>query len=216
FCIELLLIFLELCQVCECHWVNHMHISYEYETYITYVEIDNSNLQSVLINIDKRINDLRQEEQSILKVCNKLSQFLKQNSITPYNDDILEYIRYFVREEEMKKSAGSNNEDVIQGLKNMIKEYELEQKLFDANFTRTTTSTASNFIHNERGVEDIFGLVSKLYKLPINGSSIRQQVEELKAKQWVVNEKREHFVKVPINANSSTIMQQLKRIVSQK
>ncbi|CAF4802151.1 unnamed protein product [Rotaria sp. Silwood2] len=145
FCIELLLIFLELCQVCECHWVNHMHISYEYETYITYVEIDNSNLQSVLINIDKRINDLRQEEQSILKVCNKLSQFLKQNSITPYNDDILEYIRYFVREEEMKKSAGSNNEDVIQGLKNMIKEYELEQKLFDANFTRTTTSTASNF-----------------------------------------------------------------------
>ncbi|CAF4262453.1 unnamed protein product [Rotaria sordida] len=204
-----------LCHECGCSWTIHMHISYEYETFITFVNIDNTNSQSVLTSIDKHIAALREEENSILEVCGKLSQFLKKNSITPYNDEILGYIRYFISEEEMKRDAGAKNEDVIQGLKNMIRQYENEQKLFNAVPNENTSSMDLKIIHNEYELEDIFGLVGKLYKLPINGSSIQQQVKELKENQWVANEKREHFVEVPFHANSSTIMQQLKNIVSQ-
>ncbi|CAF1368304.1 unnamed protein product [Rotaria sordida] len=204
-----------LCNECGCSWTIHMHISYEYETFITFVNIDNTNSQSVLTSIDKHIAALREEENSILEVCGKLSQFLKKNSITPYNDEILGYIRYFISEEEMKRDAGAKNEDVIQGLKNMIQQYENEQKLFNAVPNENTSSMDLKIIHNEYELEDIFGLVGKLYKLPINGSSIQQQVKELKENQWTANEKREHFVEVPFHANSSTIMQQLKNIVSQ-
>jgi hypothetical protein len=188
-----------------------MHISYEYETSITYVEIDNSSSRSSLASIDQRISALRQEEASILRVCSQLAQFVKQNSLTPYNDDILEYIRYYIREEEMKRTAGANNEAVIQGLQNMIEEYKSEQKLYDDN---PRLETASNFTHNTCEPEEIFVLVAQLYKLPINGRSIQQQIERLKEKQLQVNEKKEHFVKIPFNANSSTIMRKLKTIYS--
>jgi len=187
-----------------------MHISYEYETSITYIEIDTSSSRSSLASIDRRISALRQEEASILQVCSQLSQFVKQNSLTPYNDDILEYIRYYIREEEMKRTAGAKNEAVIQGLQNMIEEYKSEQKLYN---NTPRLKTASNFTNNACQSEGIFGLVAQLYNLPINGRSIQQQIERLKEKQSQVNEKKEHFVKIPFNANSSTIMRKLKTII---
>jgi hypothetical protein len=191
-----------------------MHISYEYQTSITYVDIDNSN--SPLANIDKRISALREEEAAILQVCNELAKFIKQNSITPYNDDIVEYIRYFIREEEMKQNAGADNKNVIAGLQKMIEDHEREQRMFNATFNNQTTNTASNLTNNKNEPEDIFDLVAKLYKLPINGPSIRQQIEGLKQKQLQVNGKKEYFVQIPLNASASTVMQRLKHIVSQK
>jgi hypothetical protein len=100
----------------------------------------------------------------------------------------------------MKKSVGANNKDVIQGLQKMIEEYEYIEKIF--------YTTTYNGYENEP--EDIFGLVGKLYRLPINGPSIREQVERLKQKQLQVNQKKEHFVQIPFNANSSKVMQRLK------
>jgi hypothetical protein len=189
-----------------------MHVTYEYQTSI--ITIDDSSSRSTLAAVDKHITNLRQEEASILDTCNKLSQFLQQNSITPYNDDIFDYIRYFIREEEMKRSAGANNVAVIEGLRNMVEEYERGQKLFQESVKRTK-GAAFNLTNNVLGPEDILGLAAKLYKLPINGASIREQVEGLKQTQLQANTKREHFVKMPVNANSSTVMQQLINIVGQ-
>jgi uncharacterized protein (DUF488 family) len=110
----------------------------------------------------------------------------------------------------MKRTAGAKNEAVIQGLQNMIEEYKSEQKLYD---DTPRLKTASNFTNNTCESEGIFSLVAQLYNLPINGRSIQQQVERLKEKQSQVNEKKEHFVKIPFNANSSTIMRKLKTII---
>jgi hypothetical protein len=193
-----------------------MHITYEYQTRIIYVDIDTSGSNSPLTEIDKRIAALRDEETQILQICNKLSQFIIENSLTPYNDDIVEYIRYFIREEEMKKGAGADNRKVIQGLQNMIEEYDREQTLYKTSLNATTAQFASSSTSNNRyEPEDIFDLVSKLYKLPIHGSSIRQQIDGLKHKQSQMNEKKEYFVQIPFDANSSTVMQRLKQIVDQ-
>jgi hypothetical protein len=186
---------------------------YEFQTYITYVEIDTSGSNSPLTEIDKRITALRYEEEQILQICKKLSQFIRENSLTPYNDDVVEYIRYFIREEEMKKGAGADNRNIIQGLQKMIDQYDRVQTIYNASLNATT---ASNSTHNNRyEPEDIFGLVAQLYKLPINGLSIRQQIEALKKKQSQVNGEKEHFVQIPYNANSSTVMQKLKQIVGE-
>ena len=116
----------------------------------------------------------------------------------------------------MKKSADNNNDDIIQGLKNMIEEYEREQKLFYSTLDNRTLPNAFNVTNDGYGPENMFGLVTQLYKLPINGPSIREQIEGLKEKQLQMNDKREHFVQLQFNANASTIMNQLKSIAGQK
>jgi hypothetical protein len=50
--------------------------------------------------------------------------------ILPINDDILEYIQYFIREEQMKNNAGADNAEVIAGLKKMVADYSNEIDLF--------------------------------------------------------------------------------------
>jgi hypothetical protein len=78
-----------------------------------------------LSDIDKRISDLRDEKTQIETVYKKLAKFLHANAILPLNDDILEYIRHFIREEQMKKNA-----DVVEGLEKMMKDYTEEMELF--------------------------------------------------------------------------------------
>ena len=111
-----------LCEKCECRWRKHMHITYEYQLSTVYIEINSSNISSSLATIDI-ISDLRDEQSQIIGICNELSKFIKQNSLTPYNDDILAYIRYFIREEEMKKllKAYKNLSKNTKTNKNIIK-----------------------------------------------------------------------------------------------
>ncbi|CAF4871845.1 unnamed protein product, partial [Rotaria magnacalcarata] len=70
------------------------------------------------------------------------------------------------------------------------------------------THTTSNPSNNKSEVENVFDLVAKLYHL--------QQVEELKEKQSTMNENREHVVNIPSHTNSSTTMQQQRKIINQR
>ena len=160
-------------------------------------------------SIDQRIEALRGEEKEILQICHQLSQFVQQNSLTPYNDEIMEYIRYFIQEEETKKAAGAQNQEVIQGLRRMIEKYENEQRLHGRVSAASNTNEQNSFV-----VEDVFGLVARLYKLPIHGRSIKEQVEGLKRLQSRGVEEKESLVQMPFNANPSKTMTQLKQIVS--
>jgi hypothetical protein len=62
--------------------------------------------------------------------------------------------------------------------------------------------------------EEIFPLVGTLYRLPINGRKIREQVEGLKISQGQVVLDRESCIQLPAIAASSRIMLQLKMILS--
>jgi deoxyxylulose-5-phosphate synthase len=122
----------------------------------------------------------------------------------PINNDILEYLRHFIREEQMKK-----NNDVVQGLEKMMKDYQEEMDLFKE--TIRNDKDSSNF----RGVlqpQEIFPLVGSLYRLPINGKTIREQVQGLKIAQENISAKRDIFVELPAKANSSKVMLQFKEV----
>jgi deoxyxylulose-5-phosphate synthase len=62
--------------------------------------------------------------------------------------------------------------------------------------------------------EEIFLLVGTLYHLPINGAKIRAQVEELKHVQHKFSRSREQIVDLPADANSSSVMADLKQILT--
>ncbi|CAF3956059.1 unnamed protein product [Rotaria sordida] len=51
------------------------------------------------------------------------------NAIIPINDDVLKYIRFYKRRTN-EKNSGCKNNDIIQGLEQMIKDYAKEINLF--------------------------------------------------------------------------------------
>ncbi|CAF1086711.1 unnamed protein product [Rotaria sordida] len=62
----------------------------------------------------------------------------------------------------------------------------------------------------------IFPLVGSIYRLPINGKKLREQVNVLKISQIDISLEREVFDELSANANSSTIMHQFKSFISNK
>ncbi|CAM4819382.1 unnamed protein product [Rotaria magnacalcarata] len=194
------------CLKCDCLWSEHQHITYEYETNI--VRLDGS---CSLADIDKRISDLRDEKTKIEDIYKKLAKFLHANSILPLNDDILEYLRHFIREEQIKKNSDSQNNDVIQGLEEMMKSYEQEMELFKRTIHSEKDRSSSKDVLKS---DEIFSLVETLYNLPINGQNIREQVKVLIINQKKLISKREVLVKLPAKADSSTLMRQFKNIKS--
>ena len=205
------------CRNCGCDWTKHMHITYRYERNLTYVEMDDSNSsktpQSIMTLIDKRISDLRKEEAAIRQICVKLSQFLKANSITPFNDDMLEYLRHFIQEEKQKQMQGAHNTQVIEGLEKMIKDYTDEVNLFTKCISPQNNS--DNF-DNASQIDEIFTLVQKLYELPINGKLIEEQINRMKQGRAQAATSDEQFVDLPTGFNSPQILVDLQKVVNSK
>jgi hypothetical protein len=164
-----------------------------------------------LTDIDKRISDLRAEEREIQNVYRKLAAFLYANSILPINDDIVAYLEYFIREEQMKQSAGARNTDVITGLETMMTDFKQEMELFKK--TVEDQKDSANAMNIPKP-EDIFDLVGTLYELPINGRQIQEQVNGIRISQEQYGAKGENYVSLPEKAAWSKVMIQMQEITS--
>jgi hypothetical protein len=197
-----------------------MHITYRYERNLTYVELDNSNSkqtpQSIMSLIDNRISELRKEEAAIRHICVKLSQFLQANSITPFNDDMIEYMRHFINEEKQKQRAGTDNTEVILGLEQMLKDYTDEVNLYTKSISSQATSMSSDNFDNAKQIDEIYTLVRQLYELPINGKLIEDQVTQMNRGREQAATLDEQYVDLPTAANSPRILLDLKDIVDRK
>lgn len=171
----------------------------------------NADKQLSLSDIDKRIGDLQEEAAKIRDVYQKLAKFLHANAILPINDDILEYLRYFVREEQMKQSAGAKNADVIANLEKMMEEYTKEMEMFKKTLEDHRNSADQTDVIKS---EEIFTLVGSLFRLPITGQQIRRQVEGIRYSQEGNGTRRETYMNLPRKAESSKVMQQMIAVTS--
>ncbi|CAF1019652.1 unnamed protein product [Adineta steineri] len=209
-----------LCRECGCDWTKHMHITYRYERNLEYININNSDLsttpQSIITLIDKRISDLRNEEKEIRHICVKLSQFLKAYSITPFNDDMIEYLRHYINEERQKQMAGTDNTEIIRGLEQMMKDYTDEMNLYTNSISVQYKSISEDNFDNTTNINEIYNLVQKLYDLPINGKLIQEQVTKMNQGRAQAATTDERYIELPIGYNSPQILENLKKIVTQK
>ena len=180
-----------------------MHITYELRKFITKVTV-NSN-----VVIDERLQSLKAEKEAILDVCGKLAYFIRTNSINPANDDILEYIQHFIREEKQKRNNGAQNDDIINGLEGLEKEYRHEldaiKQMMQAN------GTNSNCLLS---IGEVFDRVRDLYHLPLYGKQIRTQIEQMKKMQEHGRRNREQQVQLLNKAQSSPVMIELKKVLA--
>ncbi|CAF3936144.1 unnamed protein product, partial [Adineta steineri] len=62
----------------------------------------------------------------------------------------------------------------------------------------------------------IYNLVQKLYDLPINGKLIQEQVTKMNQGRAQAATTDERYIELPIGYNSPQILENLKKIVSQK
>jgi hypothetical protein len=99
------------------------------------------------------------------------------------------------------------NYDVVQGLEKMMKDYEEEMNLFKETIKNDKDASNSRDVLQP---DEIFPLVGTLYRLPINGRKIREQVDGLKITQENIGRKRENYVQLPAKANNSTVMREFK------
>ena len=154
-----------------------MHITYEFKKDITHIDLINKSSDrkpaSVIPLIDQRITHLRREMNEIRQICAKLSGFIKTNSMTVLNDDLIEYLELPLNEEKQKRSANKKNDDVIENLEQMVKEHKKAMKIY-SEAVRPKDVT----VHQDSNqIETVFDLVKQLYRLPINGKSIEEQVQ---------------------------------------
>jgi hypothetical protein len=198
-------LFLGNCRECGCSWEQHQHITYEYQTNLTHL-----NEKASLGDIDKYLTDLRDEKCQIEDVYIKLTKFLHANAILPLNEDIGEYLKQFIREEQMKHNAGAKNSDVIDALQKVMDDHNEQMKLFKETIKNEGERPNSRDVLQP---EQIFPLVGQLYHLPINGQQIRDQVKQLKISQANIEKNREIYVQLPAKANSTKVMLQFKRVL---
>ena len=163
--------------------------------------------------IDRRIADLRKEQQSIRQICAKLSRFLKANAITPVNDDMIEYLRLFLNEEQQKQTSNYDNADIIRGIEQMLEDYTLEMSLYSNSSANSNERRDSDQFNDPKSIEEIFDLVQELYDLPINGKSIREQVTKMREGQGQTVLRDEVNVDLPAD-RCSTIMSNLQTLVN--
>ena len=150
------------CVKCNCDWKKHTHITYELRKTISKITVRNKAV------VNQRSQSLQSEKEAILGFCGQLSHFTRTHSMNPVNDNILEYIQHFIREEKQKKNGGAKNDDVIAKLEKLEGDYRKEMEVIKQLMNGTQNQSSSTITPQK-----IFDLVRDLYHLPLYGKKIR-------------------------------------------
>jgi len=166
----------------------HMHIYYETEETTKQVEdvatkaLLNSNLsakemkEAIIQTRKNLIDEIKSESQEIHQASVKFACFLKRNSITPYNDAMLDYMNHLIKEEEDKVKLGGNAtaRDVMIVTRD---EYTEEIKILERNMELSGSDAA---VLSPTQVQDA---VKKLFSLKHYGEALKSALEAVKQTQ---------------------------------
>ncbi|CAG8672274.1 1645_t:CDS:2, partial [Cetraspora pellucida] len=177
-----------ICQICGCLWNKHMHITYENEQIsvdkvdenikilIDQKQSDQTIKAAYIKDLEKRINQLKEEKKTINKIIVKFALFLRQNAIAAFNDAYVDYLDHYINEEKIKKGANpmTYNNKVLKELETSRREYvEKMETIKDAIEADKVSSVPIS-------PEDINKLEKQLYHLTISGQTLQKMKDETK------------------------------------
>ena len=163
-------------------------------------------------DINRRIEELRYEAAHIQHAYKQLATFLHSNAMLPFNDAVVEYLQYFIQEEQTKHRAHADNQEVISNLEKMKADFE--------NHIQVIKESIPNQDDPERQYpsaqrpEDVVNLIQSLYDLPIMGAQLRDQVKSIMLGHEVVVNRHERLVDLPNPSNCSTVLRELTEVVA--
>ncbi len=133
--------------------------------------------------LDVRLYELQEEEKIILKVSAKFGAFLKNNAIIPYNDAVGDYLDIVIKHEEEKNEI-LRNKDLLQRLRKLRAEYEIEKQILDKAMRSGTTTTPEQVKKLQQQLFDLkhFG---KTLKDIFEGISISRSSRHLQFRETV-------------------------------
>ena len=176
------------CRECNHDWSLHMHITYELiqieqsvidENVQKMIEQNESSkivIESSIQSITDLIEQLKTEQQEIIEISSKFAVYTIRNAIAVFNDDLDSYLDLLIREEENKKQAGADNDQVLNGLRDVKQNYIAQKKIF-----QNALGAAQNrdiYVSHK----DIEKLVDDLYNLPMSGAKIKGVIDNLHSK----------------------------------
>ena len=156
-----------------------------------------------LTDVDQWITSLKEESRQIQDIYKRCATFLQANAIIPVNHAYVDYVKYFIEEEESKNQAGAQNQETINNLKKIVEEF----KEHITNFTEIIRQNPNND-DTDLTVQQTLALTEVLYSQPITGVFIREQVEAIGQGERRLADRREIIVRFPAQAASSNIMRE--------
>ncbi|KAJ8130220.1 hypothetical protein O1611_g3412 [Lasiodiplodia mahajangana] len=158
------------CQKCGHHWQSHLHVLYELEEYmttVTDVEVerqlrknahDVALRQTAIKKLNSLIEEYKAEHEMIQDTAARFALFLKQHSITPYNDAKLAYLEMRIREEEAKVRIGGNRTDLDTFMNDRAHYEKYVEVLTRMNDKYSSRYLALNEVDVARNVEELYDL----------------------------------------------------------
>lgn len=171
------------CRECGHNWQEHLHMLYELEPE-TVTAIDTAIEQKLkthatditlretaLTQHERRITEYKEERETIRDAAAKFGVFLRKYSIAPYNDALIAYLDYMIKEEQVKVQAGGNDKR----LRSLSEERHKHTEAIEV-ITRNMNSKA-NWDDLREGAID--RLVQQLYKLKHFGTTLKDMKQNI-------------------------------------
>lgn len=166
------------CQKCGHHWSQHLHILYELHEE-TVIMTDDAIKQQLVNHADDLtlkiaavkqkqilVEEYRQEQEIIRDTAAKFCVFLKKNSLVPYNDALIAYLDFLIKEEQAKVQAGGNDKRLLSLTEERHKHQEAIQVI-----TRNMNSSAGR---NDLSESSVDRMVQSLYNLKHFGENLKK------------------------------------------
>jgi len=194
------------CITCGHNWMIHLHVLYELEEYSTTVtdtEVKRllaENVSDIALKtkamevLEKRVEEYKDEHGQIQEAAARFGLFLKENSITPYNDATLDYLDYLVRNEKtkVKMEGGPDRRRLMALQEERRKHIELVQVLSkDWERARGASAGQSQGILDERQVD---ALVTSLYGLKHFGKNLQDVKNTIASAHQATYRERPHRI----------------------
>ncbi|KAI7976285.1 hypothetical protein EIK77_010758 [Talaromyces pinophilus] len=187
------------CKECRHHWEEHLHIDYEVREIPRIIEDPDikkaleENENEIEIKMkgikskEKIVADLKDMSNKIKDAAARFSVFLKNHSITPYNDATLEYLDQLIKQERGKVSVGGSREN-LDFLEQYRAEYEERIQVLEENLSLGN-------VHEELDQKGAELLIHELYSLPYCGqllktnSKVMQQPHRIERREMIYHVK---------------------------
>ncbi|KAL8834143.1 MAG: hypothetical protein Q9170_003890 [Blastenia crenularia] len=195
------------CRACGHIWQEHLHILYELtEEVVTAVDTaieqklkahanDVTLRMTALTQHEQRISDYKQEREIIRDAAAKFGVFLHKFSLAPYNDALIAYLDYRIKDEQIKVQAGGNNKRLLSLTEERHKHTEAIEVI-----TRNMNSQANWDDLREGAIDRI---VQQLYKLKHFGTTLKDM------RQGIATAHQATYREIPYTVRRGPILRKL-------
>ncbi|XP_041471857.1 uncharacterized protein LOC121421261 [Lytechinus variegatus] len=168
---------------CEHSYKQHMHVTYEImiterdflsiqsQDQINTIQDTKSKKEAFINEINKKVEELKAEQDIIMATGAKFGSFLKANALITYNDAVEEYLEMCIKQEKAKPVT-LRKEGVLENMTKMKEEYKKQREILD-------NAIAGGASENIQTPEQVQELQEVLFRLKHFGGTLRKFFDEI-------------------------------------